>query len=113
MPGSMLYTDSAHAYIQIGQEFLRHETVNHEAGQYVRYAKSEVITSNAAENYFSQLKRSLDGTHHHVSRVHLSRYLAEFDYRYSSRKLSDTARIRMLVGSVPMRRLTYKRVTVR
>jgi hypothetical protein len=27
-----------------------------------------------------QLTRSLDGTHHHVSKAHLHRYLAEFDY---------------------------------
>jgi hypothetical protein len=32
------------------------------------------------------LKRSIDGTHHHVSREHLNRYLAEFDFRYSTRK---------------------------
>ena len=54
------------------------------------------------------MKRSIDGTHHHVSRKHLDRYLAEFDYRYSTRKLSDTARTRMLMGRVGDRRLTYK-----
>ena len=35
-------------------------------------------------DYFSQLKRSLDGTHHKVSREHLDRYLAEFDFRHST-----------------------------
>jgi hypothetical protein len=39
------------------------------------------VTTNLAEGYFSQLKRSLDGTHHHVTREHLHRYLAEFDHR--------------------------------
>ncbi|MGI8806523.1 MAG: transposase [Acidimicrobiales bacterium] len=39
-----------------------------------------------AEGLFSQLKRSLDGTHHHVSVQHLPRYLAEFDFRYTTRK---------------------------
>src|SRR5271163_4769056 len=42
-----------------------------------------------AEGYFSQLKRSLDGTYHHVSVEHLPRYLAEFEYRYSTCKMSD------------------------
>ena len=39
------------------------------------------VTTNHAEGYFSQLKRSIDGTHHHVSQEHLGRYLAEFDFR--------------------------------
>ncbi len=30
-----------------------------------------------AEGYFSQLKRSIDGTHHRMSTVHLYRYLAQ------------------------------------
>ena len=56
------------------------------------------MTTNQAENFFSQLKRSLDGTHHHVNVEHLPRYLAEFDYRYSTRKLSDQARMERMMG---------------
>ncbi len=69
-----------------------------------------MVTTNMAENFFSQLKRSLDGTHHHVSGEHLPRYLAEYDYRYSTRKLDDTARMRLLMGQTGGVRLTYKRV---
>ena len=69
-----------------------------------------MVTSNQAENFFSQLKRSIDGTHHRVSVEHLPRYLAEFDYRFSTRKMSDTARMQALMGRVGGRRLTYKRV---
>jgi len=68
------------------------------------------VTTNAIEGFFSQLKRSLDGTHHHVSVEHLPRYLAEFDFRYSTRKMSDTARMERLMGQVGGRRLRYKRV---
>ena len=67
---------------------------------------------NHAEGYFSQLKRSLDGTHRHVSREHLGRYLAEFDFRYSTRKVSDTARMERLVGQTAGRRLTYRSTLV-
>jgi hypothetical protein len=35
------------------------------------------VSTNVAENHFSQLKRSIDGTFHHVSREHLERYLTE------------------------------------
>ena len=80
MANSHLQTDSAKAYETFGQEFISHEAVNHFAGEYVR---GEVST-NRLENYFSQLKRSIDGTHHHVSKEHLPRYLAEFDFSTSA-----------------------------
>lgn len=64
------------------------------------------MTTNPVENYFSQLKRSIDGTHHHVSVQHLHRYLAEFDYRYTHRKDTDTVRMHRLMKRVS-RRLTY------
>jgi len=76
---STLHTDSAHAYILVGREFVEHGFVNHNNGEYAR----DGISTNAAEGYFSQLKRSLDGTQHHVSVEHLPRYLAEHDFRYT------------------------------
>lgn len=57
------------------------------------------------------MKRSLDGTHHAVSREHLDRYLAEFSFRFSTCKESDTARMERLLGQVFGRRLTYRAVT--
>jgi transposase-like protein len=108
-----LYTDSSATYDSIDYAFEAHETVNHNEGEYVRYVNGTVITSNAAENFFSQLKRSLDGTHHHVSRTHLPRYLAEFDFRYTTKDMSDTDRMGKLVGQCHGKRLTYKRVTTR
>lgn len=81
-----------------------HETINHEAGEYVRAG----VTTNAAEGYFSQLKRSLDGTHHHVSVEHLPRYLAQFDWLYSHRTARDSERMRTLLDGVEGRRLTYR-----
>lgn len=60
---------------------------------------------------FSQLKRSIDGTHHHVSAEHLPRYLAEFDFRYSTRKLDDSARLQRMVDQAEGRRLSYKPLT--
>jgi hypothetical protein len=86
-----LHTDDSTAYRSIASDFAAHKTVNHSEDEYVRYENGRCITTNAAEGYFSQLKRSLDGTHHHVSREHLQRYLDEFDFRYSTRKLSDAS----------------------
>jgi transposase-like protein len=106
MAGSHLHTDGWRGYLPLAPEFLSHEWVDHDDGEYVRGD----VTVNHAEGYFGNLKRSLDGTFHHVSREHLPRYLAEFDYRYSTRKLDDTARLSRVMGQVGGRRLTYKRL---
>jgi transposase-like protein len=111
---STLMTDENKAYRQVAPEMQAHHTVNHSKDEYVRHEKGVGrITTNAAEGYFSQLKRSLDGTHHHVSATHLDRYLAEFDYRYSTRKLSDTQRMRRLLGDLEGKRLSYRPLTGR
>ncbi len=111
-PNTILHTDAAGSYRKIAGEFAGHEAVDHSANEYVRYpADGSVITSNHAEGYFSQLKRSIDGTHHHVSREHLPRYLAEFDFRYSTRKLDDAARLQRMVNQAEGRRLSYKPLT--
>jgi transposase-like protein len=99
-----LHTDSGMQYQTLAEPFAAHSTVDHSAGEYVR----QDITTNHAETYFSQLKRSLDGTHHHVSREHLHRYLAEFDFRYTTCKLSDVERIDLLVSQTGGRRLMYR-----
>jgi len=106
---TMLHTDSAKAYRTAAPHMLRHETVNHGAGEYVR----DGVSTNLAEGYFSQLKRSIDGTHHHVSTEHLARYLAHFDFMYSTCRQTDSQRMQLLVGGVGARRLTYKPLTDR
>jgi transposase-like protein len=107
IPHTVLHTDAERSYRHVAHKFAGHEVVNHVTGEYVRGA----VSTNQAENYFSQLKRSLDGTHHHVSREHLPRYLAEFDFRYSTRELSDSDRMRKLIGRTGGRRLSYKPLT--
>lgn len=99
-----LHTDSAMAYRQIAPDFAAHEYVNHSVGEYVRGN----VSTNLNEGYFSQLKRSIDGTHHHVSVEHLQRYLNQFDFMYTYCKRTDSERLRAIVGNVEGRRLTYK-----
>jgi transposase-like protein len=98
-----LHTDSASVYRMIAGQFAAHEFVNHSIGEYVRGN----VSTNLNEGYFSQLKRSLDGTHHHVSVKHLQRYLDQFDFLYSHCKRTDTDRMQTLVGNVSGRRLAY------
>jgi transposase-like protein len=107
LPATVLHTDGHRAYDAVGPTMKGHEKVDHEAGEYVRKG----VTTNHAEGYFSQLKRSLDGTHHHVSVEHLPRYLAEFDFRYNSCKVDDSERMRKVIAGTGARRLTYKPLT--
>lgn len=110
LPATTLHTDSAASYREVAREVAAHHTVDHTADEYVRYEAHGVVTTNRLEGFFSQLKRSIDGTHHRVSREHLHRYLAEFDFRYSTRTLKDSARLQRIIDQVDGRRLTYKRV---
>lgn len=81
-----------------------HSTVDHHDGEYVR----DGVSTNKAENYLSQLKRSINGPFHHVSVEHLDRYLAEFDFRATTCKLTDAERMALVLGRVAGRRLTYR-----
>jgi transposase-like protein len=92
-----LHTDGWKVCSTIGMQLAGHHVVDHSAGQYVTEKSNG---TNMAENYFSQLKRSLDGTHHHISKEHLNRYLAEFDYRYRTFEKTDTERMANLANRV-------------
>src|SRR5262249_36973669 len=102
---TILHTDQHGGYEPVGRHTAGHLTVNHAMSEYVRNG----VTTNHAEGFFSQLKRSLDGTFHHVSEVHLPRYLAEFDYRYSTRRMGDDQRTRKVFEQCAGKRLMYRR----
>ena len=94
----------------IGREFAGHGTVNHSIEEYVRGGFWHV---NSTENYFSILKRGINGVYQHVSEAHLKRYLGEFDFRYNERAalgVSDEARAIKALKGIEGKRLTYRRV---
>jgi transposase-like protein len=103
--GSVLHTDSSPVYKTIGKEMASHHIVNHNAGQYITELSDG---TNKAENFFSQLKRSISGTHHNISPEHLPRYVIEFAFRHGSHMLTDTERMVKLMSQVPGRRLSYR-----
>jgi ISXO2 transposase-like protein len=105
LPSVWLQTDAAKAYTTIARHVADHQAVSHESGQYVGPGG---VGTNLVENFFSQLKRSIDGTHHAVSRQHLHRYLAQFDFLFTHCRRTDSERMRLLLGNVAGRRLTYK-----
>ncbi len=109
-----LMTDEGTHYVAIGQEFARHGTVTHRDDEYVRYVPGEdhLFHTNTAENYYSIFKRGMKGVYQHCSEKHLHRYLAEFDFRYSSRValgVDDETRAKKLAKGIVGKRLTYRR----
>jgi len=100
-----LHTDGAKPYKKIAKEVRNHEIADHSKGEYVN---KRGAGTNAAESFFAQLKRSIDGTHHHVSRVHLQRYLNEFGFRHSTRQMKDAERIATYYKGLFGKRLTYR-----
>lgn len=104
-PSAHLRTDSFPSYKRIGKDYASHRFVNH-AHEYV----SGDAHTNTAENYFSILKRGIDGVYHHVSVAHLPRYLAEFDFRYNLRSangVSDAQRTVAALAGAEGKRLLY------
>ncbi len=99
-----LMTDELRAYVNVGKEFASHEVVNHSKLEYVRGN----VTTNTVEGYFGLLKRGVNGTFHHISRQHLKRYLAEFDFRYNLRKHKDQEIFPQILKGFEGKRLTYK-----
>jgi hypothetical protein len=103
---SYLMTDEAGIYMKLGKEFAGHGSVNHSADEYVRGTFWHV---NTAENFFSILKRGVYGVYHHVSEAHLHRYLAEFDFRYNTRRMTDSERTAKALSQIAGKRLMYQR----
>ncbi len=72
----------------------KHDTVEHRSKEYARGD----IHVNTLEGFWSMLKRSIKGTHIHVSRKHLPKYLGEFEYRWNLRHAPETMFARLLMS---------------
>lgn len=109
--GAKLYTDQAVAYdrVAIAQNYA-HEVVNHLEG----YVKGRVHT-NGLENFWSLLKRGLNGTYVAVEPFHLFRYVDEQVFRYNNRAtkdnpLTDFDRFHLALSQIAGKRLTFAEV---
>jgi len=75
----------------------KHDKVDHGKGQYV---KGDAHTNNL-EGFWSQLKRSINGTYHSVSPKYLQTYVNEFAYRYNRRN-NATPLFKSMIAKVLM-----------
>lgn len=80
--GSTVYTDELAVYNYAQRWGYEHDRVSHRRREYVR----GMVHTNTIEGFWSQLKRSIDGTHHQVSPQWLHLYAAEHAWRYSRRR---------------------------
>lgn len=93
--GTRLMTDKFPSYHKAKQMGYKHQTVDHGAKEYVR----GTAHTNTIEGFWSQLKRSIDGTHHSVSPKHLQKYVDEFAWKYNLRA-SETPLFPILLSRV-------------
>ncbi len=105
-----LNTDQSPVYTAVGKEFASHDVVNHSIEEYARddAETGRKATTNTAEGFFGNSKRSIDGTHHHISKKHAHLYFSELDYKYNTRKVTDGARA---VGGI--KKMEGKRLMLR
>ena len=108
---SKIYTDEAALYSAIPKKYV-HEFVSHVE----KYVDGRVHT-NGLENFWSLLKRGLNGTYVAVEPFHLFRYLDEQTFRFNNRKdesgnkLSDAERFKIAASQIVGKRLTYESLT--
>jgi transposase len=81
-PGSTVATDEFGSYRRLDTLGFDHVTVRHNKGQYTTPNGGGV---NSIEGFWAQLKRSINGTHIHVSSKHLWKYAKETEYRFNRR----------------------------
>ena len=92
--GATVSTDELSSYAKIARFGYDHGTVNHSADQWV----NGIHHVNSVEGFWSQIKRSIRGTHVHVSRKHLPKYLGEFEFRWNLRHAPETMFARLLMS---------------
>ncbi|MFA5013229.1 MAG: IS1595 family transposase [Candidatus Paceibacterota bacterium] len=83
--GARFISDEFPSYSKVGKNGYNHNYIKHAVKEYVR---GDIHTNNI-EGFWSQLKRSIDGTHHAVSPKYLQSYVDEFSYRYNQRNASS------------------------
>ena len=105
--GTTVYTDGWSGYDGLKAQGFVHETVTH-IDEYVRGN----VHTQGIENFWSLLKRGLNGTYVAVEPYHMDRYLDEAMFRFNNRiNHTDSSRFVQALSQVVNRRLTYKELT--
>jgi transposase-like protein len=104
--GAALYTDALLSYEGLASDYA-HQVIDHA----VQYVDGKIHT-NGIENFWSLLKRGINGTYISVEPFHLFRYLDEQTFRYNNRNdMNDGDRFDLAVRQIVGKRLTWDRLT--
>lgn len=82
-PGSTVFADEASHWDALHSLYLT-KRINHQEAYSV-----DGVSTNAAESFFSRLRRAEIGTHHHISGSYLSSYASEMAWREDYRRASN------------------------
>jgi transposase-like protein len=104
--GTTLMCDEFKAYKKLQNNYGL-EMVNHSSGV---YGKDGWISTNGMENFWSNLKRHIKGTHIKVAPKHLNKYVNESVFRYNYRNFGVQQQIDQALKYMSVR-LTYKELT--
>lgn len=85
--GSAIMTDEWNSYTGLNKDY-DHGICFHGRGNYVSGENNEIYT-NGLENFWSIVKRSINGSYVHVSPKYLQFYINEFVFRYNNRDKSE------------------------
>ncbi|HEY1881407.1 MAG TPA: IS1595 family transposase [Candidatus Cybelea sp.] len=105
--GSTLYTDALRSYRGLEPHFV-HAFVDH----MIEYVNGRVHT-NTIENFWSCLKRTINGTYICPKTFHMEAYVDEQAWRFNNRELADSARLNVALEGVEGKRITYKELKTR
>jgi transposase-like protein len=103
--GSEVITDELLSYDALNSDYA-HKVINHAEA----YVDGHVHT-NRMENFWSLLKRGINGTYVSIEPFHLFRYLDEQAFRYNHRTVTDSERFVIGMKRIHGKRLTYAELT--
>ncbi|RVP68306.1 IS1595 family transposase [Sinorhizobium medicae] len=86
-PDAYLMSDEATAFIALGENYARHDTVKHSSREYVRNA----VHVNSVEGFNARVRRTIAGVFHHISPRHADLYFHEIGFRWSQRIVTGQA----------------------
>lgn len=114
IPGknSKIFTDEAKHYNYLEQLY-NHYSVQHNnvrdldcENEFVKYEFDEetgeviINTTNRVEGFFTHVRKTILGTHFHVSSWHLPKYLSAISFRYNTKDLSTLERIKKVLSCI-------------
>jgi transposase-like protein len=93
-PGATVHADEASHWDQLAANFPI-KRINHQ----VAYSGPDGANTNQAESFFSRMRRSEIGIHHHIAGPYLSSYATELAWREDARRISNGNQFSMIVSA--------------